>query len=189
MQPSEIRSWPLELRVQNGRRMTGKLLTYNRTYDIGRFTEDYQPGCFRKSLAEKAKSLPLMIDHGHDRIPVGVSTSWEDGEDALYGTWEFDTRAEAVEAARLAENRLLSGLSVGFRPIRTDWSQRQDGRQHGSRREAAMIETSLCPLPALEDAGVIAVRSLGPDQPQTPHLDEARRWLESLKSGTLTNNG
>lgn len=192
MQPSEIRSWPLELRAQNGRRMVGRLISYNREYDLGRFTEAYRPGCFKKSITERARSLPLMIEHGHEKIPVGVSVEWLDDDQALHGVWEFDTRAEAVEAARLAENRMLSGLSVGFQPVRTNWSQRADGRQHADRAEASMVETSLCSLPALQDAGVIAVRSLGPgvvDVARTPHLDEARQWLASLRSGTLTNNG
>lgn len=177
----EERRYPVEFRSQQGRRITGRLVSYGRQYDLGRFTEEYSAGCFRKSVTESAKRLPLMIEHGHQSIPVGVSVAWQDDATALVGTWEFDTRAEAVEAARLAENRILGGLSVGFAPIITDWSERSDGRHHAVRKEARIIETSLCSLPALDDAGVIAVRSLGYQQgSMTPQLDAARQWLASL---------
>lgn len=185
----EERRYHVEFRSQDGRILTGQLLSYGREYDLGRFTETYRPGCFRKSTHEGAKRLPLMIEHGHDRVPVGVSVGWSDAEDALCGTWEFDTRAEAQEAARMAEKGLLGGLSVGYRAIRTDWSARDDGRQHADRREAAILETSLCAIPALEDAGVIAVRSAGPWRQGTPRLDEARAWLASIRAGTVGPNG
>lgn len=188
---TEVRNLSVEFRSQQGRRMSGRLLSYGRRYDVGRFTEDYAPGCFRKSINEAAKRLPLMIEHGHDRIPVGVSVAWQDSEDALYGTWEFDLRSEAVEAARQAERGLLGGLSVGFVPVRTDWDQASADRPpHATRREARMVETSLCALPVLDDALVIAVRSLGwPGEVRTPHLDAARAWLDELRSGRLRPNG
>lgn len=185
-EPAEIRSWSVQFRSQQGRRLSGRLLSYGRRYDVGQFTEDYSPGCFRKSINEAAKRLPLMIEHGHEKIPVGVSVDWQDDENALYGLWEFDSRREAVEAARLAEKGLLGGLSVGFVPVRTDWDvMSADTPPHATRREARMIETSLCSLPVLDDAVVIAVRSMGcPGHGQraaTPQLDAARQWLESIR--------
>lgn len=185
---TEIRRFPMELRTQTGRKMVGRLVTYRREYDLGRFTEEYAPGCFRKSITEAAKYQPLFMEHGHEKIPVGKAVSWQDEEDALYGTWEFDTRAEAVEAARLAENHYMSGLSVGYRPIQTSWQGRNDGRHHAVRREAAIMETSLCAMPALDDAGVIAIRSLGrPADIKTPNLDAAKAWLDQVKASTLRN--
>lgn len=185
---TEIRRFPLEMRSQQGRKMVGKLLTYRREYDLGRFTEEYSPGCFRKSINEAARVQPLLIEHGLENIPVGKAISWQDDGEALYGTWEFDIRSEAVEAARLVENRMLSGLSVHFRPIQTSWQPRSDGRHHAIRREAAMIETSLCGLPALDDAGVISIRSMGlPDSVRTPNLDSAKAWLDGIKASRLGN--
>lgn len=183
---TEVRSWPVELRSQQGRKMTGRLVTYSREYDLGRFTEEYSHGCFRKSISEAAKYQPLFLEHGHQKIPVGKAIGWSDDEAALYGTWEFDTRAEALEAARLVDNKILGGLSVGYRPIQTSWVPRSDGRHHAIRREAAMVETSLCSLPALDDAGVISIRSLGrPDGLDTPKLNEAKAWLQEVKASRM----
>lgn len=179
---------PLEVRAQEGRMLTGRLLSYGREYDLGRFTETYQAGCFRKSIGESARSLPLLVEHVVD--PVGLSVSWMDDADGLSAVWEFDTSADAQEAARRAEKGLLGGLSVGYHPIISSWDTRPDGRPHAFRREARMLETSLCAIPALDDAAVVSVRSLGmPATVPTPHLDEIRSWLEQSRAARVSLNG
>lgn len=186
--PSEERRFPVEYRKQSNRTMTGVVARYGRVYDLRTFTERLLPGVFRKSIAESARALPLHINHAHDLVPVGRAVSWEDTDEHLIGTWEFDTRAEAVEAARQAEEGYLTGLSVGFNPLQTRWDASGD-KPHADRIEARLLETSMVSVPGYEDVGVLAIRSMGnPEVPglavaPTPRLLEARAWLASMTEG------
>lgn len=189
---TEVRKFgAVEYRKQSARTMTGIVATYGRIYDVGYMTERLLPGVFAKSITEAARALPLHVNHDHisGALPIGRTVAWEDTEDDLRATWEFDTRAEAVEAARMAEAGLLTGLSVGFNPIQSRWTY-GDGpgvKDHVDRLEARMLETSMCSVPAYDDAAVLAVRSMGnPERPgtaivPTPRLDEFRAWLESVR--------
>jgi phage head maturation protease len=77
---------------------------------------------------------------------------------------------------------------VGFHPLpsRSKWDT-SGAKPHVDRYEARMLETSLCSVPAYDDAGVLALRSAGfVESPETvivptPRLAEARAWLESLR--------
>lgn len=184
--PSEVRAYPVELRRTQGRRLFGRVATYGFRYDIGPFTEVLRPGVFKKSIAQAARSLPLLMDHEHSSIPVGKAVEWRDSDEALVGEWEFDTRAEAVEAARLADEGYLTGLSVGFAPLNTSWDDGGD-KPHAERIEARLLEVSMVAVPAYVDAGVVAVRSMGhPEVPglsvvETPRLAEVRAWLASVR--------
>lgn len=171
-----------------GRTMIGLVCPYDTISDIGPFTETLKPGVFAKSIREAARNLPLHVMHKHDEIPVGMATRWEEAPEGLLGEFRFDTRADAREAARLAEEGYLSALSVGFQPITgmTDWDT-SGTKPHAVRREARMLETSLCSVPALDGSRVLAVRSAGiPEAPETrvapkPRLLEAQAWLASIK--------
>jgi HK97 family phage prohead protease len=166
--------------------MTGHVATYGKVYDVGGFTERLMPGVFAKSIKEAARALPLLTMHDHESIPIGKAVKWDDNEERLLGTWEFDTRAEAVEAARLAEEGYLTGLSVGFLPIQSRWDDSGD-KSHVDRYEARMLETSMVPVQAYSDAGVLAIRSAGHPERSgltivpTPRLLEAKALLESLR--------
>lgn len=172
----------------HGRVMRGHVATYGKVYDVGAFTERLMPGVFSKSIAEGARSLPLLANHDHSEIPVGKTVGWEDTHERLIGMWEFDSRTEAREMARLVEEGYMTGLSVGFHPLpsRSKWDT-SGVKPHVDRYEARMLETSLCSVPAYDDAGVLALRSAGlTEMPETvivptPHLDEMRSWLASLK--------
>jgi hypothetical protein len=184
--PSEVRSYPVEYKKQSGRKMTGQVATYNKLYDLRGFTERLMPGVFRKSITESARALPLMMEHEHKMIPVGKTVRWDDNEERLLGEWEFDTRAEATEAARLADEGFLTGLSVGFLPLQDRWDFSGD-RPHADRYEARLLETSMVSVPGYDDAGVLALRSAGCIEVPglaivpTPRLHEARAWLAELK--------
>lgn len=189
--PSEIRAYTLtaEFRASaEGRHMIGLVAPYNVTADVGAFTETLRPGVFAKSIREAARSLPLHVMHKHNEIPVGKAVGWQDTTEGLVGDFLFDTRADATEAARLAEEGLLSGLSVGFLPLEphgTKWTMAND-KPHAERIEARLLESSLCSVPVFEGAGVLAMRSIGiPGNSETaiiptPRLDEMKAWLAQL---------
>lgn len=184
--PSEVRQYPVEYQKQSNRTMIGIVARYNRVYDLRAFTETLLPGVFAKSITEAARALPLHVNHQHSDVPVGRTLSWEDTPEHLIGTWEFDTRADAVEAARQAEEGYLTGLSVGFNPLQTRWDASGD-KPHADRIEARLLETSMCSVPGYDDAGVLAVRSMGnPEMPglvvvPTPRLLEAKAWLAGIR--------
>ena len=187
----EVRKYatPLQVEGVTNRTLRALAATYGRVYDVGLFTETLHPGVFTKSIRESARALPLHLNHTHDNIPIGKVTEWQDTDAELRVLAEFDTRAEAMEAARLAEQGYLSGVSVGFLPLaeRSRWDT-TGAKPHVDRYEARMLEMSLCSVPAYDDAAVVAVRSLGvPDLPATvvrptPHLDGAKAWLASIRS-------
>jgi HK97 family phage prohead protease len=185
MEPVEVRTFPIEVRSAEGRTIEGKACPYGGRWDVGGFDEQLAPGVFSKSIREAAIDLPLLRFHDHQSVPVGKAVAWREADDGLYGTWELDTREEAAEAARLAREGYLTGLSVGFAPIRSDWDESGE-RAYVVRREARLLETSLVPVPAFPDARVIVVRSLGvPERPETavvprkptPRMDALRAYL------------
>lgn len=192
-QPSEIRAYSLtgaQFRASaEGKHMIGLVAPYNVRGDVGPFIETLRPGVFAKSVRQAAKSLPLHIMHRHNEVPVGKASGWEDTPEGLYGDFIFDTRSDAQEAARLAEEGLLSSLSVGFLPMEPHGSKwdHSGPKAHVERIEARLLETSLVSVPVYADAGVLAMRSLGcPGAPATkivpqPRLLEAQAWLASLK--------
>lgn len=189
MQPSEVRAYALSAQFRasaEGRHMVGLVAPYNVSADVGPFTETLRPGVFAKSVRQAARNLPLHVQHRHDEVPVGKAVGWDDTTEGLVGDFVFDTRSDAQEAARLAEEGLLSALSVGFLPMEggTRWSMAND-KPHAERIEARLLESSLVSVPVYEGAGVLAMRSVGapggaPVVP-TPRLDEMRKWLDSLK--------
>jgi len=175
--------------VPEGRTMIGLVAPYGVPADVGTFTETLNPGCFAKSIKEAARNLPLHMNHRHEEIPVGKAVRWEEAPQGLLAEFMFDTRSDATEAARLAEEGLLASLSVGFLPLPngSDWNLTGD-RPHVTRREARMLEVSLCSVPIYADAGVIAMRSAGvPERPSTrvvptPKKDEFTKWLQELQT-------
>jgi HK97 family phage prohead protease len=189
--PSEVRAYSLQAQFRasaEGRHMIGLVAPYNVKADVGPFTETLRPGVFAKSVRQAARSLPLHIMHKHDEVPVGKAVHWEDTPEGLIGDFIFDSRDAAQEAARLAEEGLLSALSVGFLPL--DGGTRWDYsgvKPHADRIEARMLETSLCSVPVYEAAGVLAMRSIGVPGDEssivepTPRLHEARAWLAQLR--------
>lgn len=164
---SEVRTFAIEVRSSEGRHIEGKACPYGGKWDVGYFDETLVRGCFAKSIKESAINLPLLRFHDSESVPVGKAVEWREEDDGLYGVWQMDSRAEALEAARLADEGFLAGLSIGFAPILSDWDDSRD-RPHVTRREGRLLETSLVPVPAFPDARVITVRSAGvPDRPDT----------------------
>ena len=190
VQAAEVRTLAetmLEVRGTQVRTIVGRAAPYGEIINVaGRFTEEFVPGVFAKSVTEAARALPLLVSHNHDSMPVGKAIKWEDTTDGLVGHWQIDSRAEAAEVARLADEGYLTALSVGFTPVRDDWD-RDAPVPHVRRLEAKLFEVSLVSVPAYDEAKILAVRSAGvPDDPATvlkptPNLDVWRLRLQRMK--------
>lgn len=186
--------------------LSGLAVPYNVFANRGWFMEQVAPGAFDKSIQEAAAGLPLLLFHDDESMPVGVSTGWDSRADGLYGTWRLDSRAEAQEAGRLADQGLLRWFSVGHQPIRSEWDRVDDwdpdlGPDHMDRLtriEARLLETSLLTTPAFPTAQVDAVeraaalaglrvryertRERPRDGDYRPALRAWRRWLDGARN-------
>jgi HK97 family phage prohead protease len=177
--------------------LEGRAVPYETWADIGWFVESHAAGSLKKSTRESARNAPLLLFHDNTRFPVGHAESWSHGDDGLHGVWQLNDRAEAQEAARLAESGDLVGLSIGFQPIRSDWEMADDwnpdlGGDHKdrvTRTESRLIEVSMTPTPAFAQAVVTQVRELVYTRTARQRcvgplaVDRWRDELERLRSG------
>lgn len=171
----------------SGRYLEGIAVPYNTWADIGWFMEAHAPGSFAKSIREAARGLPLLMFHDSKSLPVGVSHEWRDTTDHLGCVWRIDTKDDlAVEAARKAADGILTGLSIGFAPIKTTWETDEKGLDWATRTESRLLEVSLTPTPAFAGAAVTMVRSreviVGEQQRRSSELDAYRRELDAMRA-------
>lgn len=184
----EIRAWrvPALRAVGEGddgrpRVIEGRAVPYETWDDVGGWYEEcVGKGAFDKSIAEAARSLPLLLWHDNRSWPVGKATGWESRDDGLYGVWELADTPEAQRAAALAKDGFLDGLSVGYVPIRSEWSFAEDQDDPAAvdrvrRVEARLVEVSLTPTPAYAGAGVTLVRSADREG-RNARRDKLTRW-------------
>lgn len=193
----EVRTFAaLELREaevsQSGRWLEGRAVPYGEWADIGWFLEQHEFGSFARSITEAAKGLPLLLWHDSRTFPVGVSDEWRDNDGGLDGIWRLDDSDEARRAADLAQKQMLTGMSIGFAPIRSKWEYAEDwnpdlGPEHADRvirQESRLLEVSLTPTPAFAGAQVALVRSRDRRQPRerrNRELEAWKDWRESVR--------
>jgi HK97 family phage prohead protease len=169
----EVRTSTVSLKLvdmeADGRTISGRAVPYNTFASIGWFAEQHAPKSFAKSIREAARKLPLLLWHNNASFPVGVSEEWDDNDNGLDCTWRMDSSEEAERAADLADKGMLTGLSIGFAPIRSEWeyvpdedwdpNRGVDGMDKVTRLESRLLEVSLTPTPAFAGAKVSQVRS------------------------------
>lgn len=172
----------------------GRAVPYNEWADIGWFREQFAPGSLAKSIKEAARDLPLLMFHDSRTWPIGAVDEWDDNKAGLDGTWRLDKSEEAQRAAQLVDDGMLTGLSIGFVPIRSDWQYVEDwnpdlGPEHKdsvTRQEARLLETSLTPTQAYVGAKTSWVRTAERPIAREAAKRELRAWreeLERLRSG------
>ena len=205
MTAPEIRTFAaLELRAAKNdaglySELIGRAVPYREFAMVGWYAEAFERGAFDKSIEESAKALPLLMWHNNETWPIGAAVDWRSGLDALDGTWELDDSAEAQRAAQLADRGYLTGLSVGYVPLRSEWEFVADGEwdpnlgidhvDKVTRVESRLAEVSLSPTPRYAGASVVLVRSS--DRPATrrnwARLDRAevsawRTYLDEVRA-------
>lgn len=190
----------LELRevetTANYKMLRGLAVPYGEWASIGWFLESFAAGSLGKSIKEAARDLPLNIFHENRSFPIGAADEWDEKTKGLYGTWRLDGSETAQEAARLAEAGMLTGLSIEFTPIRSEWeaaeewdpSRGPDFMDKVTRIEARLGAVGLVQTPAYVKAGVELVRSAdvrrrAVETMGTPVLDQMRAVTEALRAG------
>jgi len=154
---------------KGGHWLEGRAVPYSEWANIGWFLEEHEPGSFARSIAEAANGLPLLLWHDNRTYPIGAAEQWRDDKGGLDGVWKLDGSDEARRASQLARDGMLTGLSVGFVPLRSAWKYVDDkdwdpdlGPEHMdrvTRQESRLLEVSLTPTPAFAGAQVSLVRS------------------------------
>lgn len=141
------------------------------------------------------KNAPLLLFHDNRKLPIGHAVHWDRGKEGLDGVWRLNNTPEAQMAAEIVDGGDLRGLSIGFIPKRWDKfilandehnpALGPDHMDRVLRTESRLVEVSLTPTPAYEQAQVALVRSAfrrDVDDPDGEHpaLDEWRRVRDAL---------
>lgn len=173
--------------------MRGLAVPYDEWANIGWFMEAHDAGSFAKSIREAAADLPLNLFHENRSFPIGAADEWEEETAGLYGIWRIDDAIEAQRAAKLAAQKMLTGLSIEFQPIRSEWTEARDWNpdlgpdfmDKVRRKESRLGAVGLVQTPAFTSAGVQLVRSADARRREvkgTPVLDAMKAATEALRT-------
>lgn len=115
------------------------------------------PGCLSKSLAARSNPLPMLLHHDLHR-PIGAWKEWSERPEGLYvvGNMTLGTR-DAQEAHALAKDGALTGLSIGWQPIK----ETRDAKGVRNVTEAALFEGSLVSIPMNDNTHVTSIKTIG----------------------------
>ena len=140
--------------------------------DVDHGGDKLLPGCLSKSLAARTTPLPMLLHHDTHR-PIGAWKEWRDQADGLYvkGSLTLATR-DAQEAHALAKDGALTGLSIGWQPLR----EQIDSKGVRVVAEAELFEGSLVAIPMHDRARVAAIKSIA----------SARDIAELLQEGGMS---
>lgn len=136
--------------------------------------ESFERGAFTKTLQERGTSIPLYQQHeSRSTLPVGQAVEWRNEPEGLICDFKMARTRDADDVLTLAQDGMVTGLSVGFIPVRSRTETRGD-QQHIVRLEARLDHVGFVAQPAYDDARVLAVRHFDPDdEAQAPLL---ARW-------------
>jgi len=82
-------------------------------------------GAFAGSLVQRS-NVPLLLWHDNRSFAIGHAVAWDDRYDGLWGEFVLAMTPVAQVAGQHAADDDLSGISVGFTPIRSTWKYAAD---------------------------------------------------------------
>ena len=149
------------------RSLTGRVVPYGDPTDVGLMVESFDRGAFTGSLVQRSSGVPLLLWHDNRSFPIGVSEAWDDRSDGLWAQFRLAMTPVAQVAGQHAADGFMTGMSVGFSPIRSTWKYAPewnpnlgvDHMDHVVRHEARLHEVSLTPTPAYDTARVQSVQA------------------------------
>lgn len=171
----------LEVREEtDGHHLRGLIVPWSSTYDTGTYIEQFSSSAFDKSVTERGDRIPLLEQHDRTRHPVGMSIKdgWVKDASGLIADFLLAPTARGEETRELAAAGMVTGLSVGFRPIRNK-TETREGRKHVTRVESYLDHVAVTHQPAYSDAQVIDVRNFDPDN--TDLVPKLAYWRHLLK--------
>lgn len=145
---------PLEIKSVSA---TGRFAGYASVFDLVDSQRDVMMrGAFRDTLKDRLREIKLLWQHAQGE-PIGYFTAMFEDAHGLYveGQLLLDV-ARAREALALMKQGVVSGLSVGYSPLRYTTDP-----QEGVRRlhKVALWEVSLVTFPANAASRVSVVKS------------------------------
>ncbi len=149
---------------------------------------------FIKGAFSRAVNVPNRVWLNFEHHPgfsnvIGNGVQFEERDDGLYGQLEVDQSDEGDKALRFINKRVLTGMSVEFKPMSHD--KPVDGLV--TRRSVHLDAVALCRVGAYDDAKVLAVRTesvsddLKPAEFDPKLAEMLARFVEvpeALKAGT-----
>lgn len=154
--------------------------------------ESCDPGAYN-GIQRRAERIWVCRDHDRARTVGRTRALHPERDEGLVATLQLSRTPLAEETLALASDGVLHA-SVGFKPLEHSWSR---DRRQVRLTKCWLQHIALTPEPAYEGADVLSVRHgdrqiaeivarvvdavCEPAAPvDTPHLDEVRRWLDSL---------
>ncbi|EJW11714.1 phage prohead protease, HK97 family [Rhodovulum sp. PH10] len=135
---------------------TGEVEGYASTYDLDEGGDQVVRGAFAKSLATKADGVPMLWSHDQD-APIGRWDALTENGRGLYVKGRLLLGlAKAKETYELLRERVATGLSIGYKTVRSDRDNKTGTRL---LREVDLYEISVVTFPMNTGARVIAVKS------------------------------
>ncbi len=156
---------------------------------FGPYKEQFVKGAF-----DRAVNVPNRVWLNFEHHPglsnvVGNGVQFEERSEGLYGDLLVDEGSDGDKALRFVNKRVLTGMSVEFKPMSKDAPI--DGVV--TRRSVHLDAVALCRVGAYKDAQVLAVRTESVTGELRPHtfdpelLEKLARFVEipeSMRIGT-----
>jgi HK97 family phage prohead protease len=144
---------------------SGEIAGYCATYGTVDLQDDVlEPGAVTKSIeywSRQSAKLPLLDWHGNSL--GALIGSVQELKSTPVGLWfraSFSNDAAAQAARRKCVEGVLSGVSIGYLPIKQSYKQLGD-RTVRVLHEIRLMEISLTPMPANPEAQVVDIKSHG----------------------------
>lgn len=139
------------------------------------FYETFDRHSFDETLRRNGPSKIRLLGHHDIRSnPVGVLTdAWTDAQ-GVHVTARLSDTTQGRDIATLVADGALTDVSIGFRDVRSKWTDRN---RRVLRQEVAWRELSIVNLGALADAKILASRS---QESRTLSPEAAQRRLRLL---------
>lgn len=176
LQMSAISSFPMEFKFLSD---TGTFEGYASVFDVTDSAFDVIPkGAFAASLrtiAMEGRLPPLLWQHD-TKQPIGAWRDIYEDDHGLFVRGELFTHdiPRAREAHKLLQEKVVSGLSIGYR-VNQSYRDEQSGVRYLT--DIDLLEISIVTFPANDSARVHAVKSLSAaaDLPSCRTLEAALR--------------
>ncbi len=143
-----------------------------------------ESGAFKKTIAERPQ-VPILWQHKSGEV-IGMGTVTEKGNEVLiHGQLDMEDPT-AANAHRKMKKGLISGLSIGFQAVKTNWEEVKD-RYIRHITELKLWEVSVVTFPMLPEAQVTSVKqdsSLTPEPPSTPAVEPPAAVVPADKKGS-----
>ena len=129
--------------------------------ELDSYRDIVMPGAFKKSLKEdfiaKQRKVPMLWQH-NSWAPIGVYPTIREDDIGLYVEGQCNMKVQqGLECHALMEQGALSGLSIGYTTVTSEWDEKELTRK---LIEVNLWEVSPVTFPAGDSARVSSVKSI-----------------------------